>query len=509
MSRSCTLANMEQDAPLRPEEEIRREKRDRLRSLGMDPYSVDVNRNTMIGDAIIHFQKLSEEAKQVIFAGRVMSVRVHGGMMFADVMDISGTMQIAFKVDECGAEIFEKFRDNVDPGDIIEASGLLFVTKRGEQSLNVQAWHMLSKSLLPLPEKWHGLQDVEKRFREREMDLISNPEVRQRFIVRSLLVSSLRRFLDTHGFMEVETPMMQPIPGGASAKPFVTHHEALDIDLYMRIAPEIYLKRLLVGGFEKIYEIGRCFRNEGIDHSHNPEFTMLEMYWAYASKSAYISFLEEMVRTIVKESIGESSVIVNGKPLEFGTPWKSVTFREAIMESCGIDINLYPDADSFVSAVKKADIAIDFSGCIGMGEYYDTLFKKTARPQIVQPTWVFDYPIEIKPLTRVNPEDPTKSACVQMVVCGTELLNVYYHELHDADLQRERLDEQQVLRDSGSDEAQWKDDAFLRALDHGMPPTSGMGLGIDRLVSIITGADSLKEVLFFPTLRPENSSDNV
>ncbi len=424
--------------------------------------------------------------------------------MFADLMDDSGKMQIAFKQDEIGEERFASFRDLMDPGDIVEVQGVLFLTRRGEKSLSVSAWRPLTKALLPLPEKWHGLQDVETRYRARELDLLSNPEVRSHFLVRSKLVSALRRFLDEDGFLEVETPMLHPIPGGANARPFITHHNALDADFYLRIAPELYLKRLVVGGFERVYEIGRCFRNEGIDHTHNPEFTMLELYWAYAQREPFMRFLEAMICTMVEAAIGSTAVELQGTTLSFQAPFPRKTFRAAILEATAIDIDACETEEALRAAIERAGLRLDLGGCHGRSECLDELYKKTARAAIIQPTWIMDYPADMKPLANVSPEDPTKSACAQLVVCGAEVVNAYYHELHDPLIQRDRLEAQERLATAGSEEAQRLDEAFLKALEHGLPPTSGVGIGIDRFVSLITGAGILKEVILFPTLRPQS-----
>ena len=296
---------------------IRRQKLEKLRAAGVNPYPSDVSRNTMCAAAHRLFEENTFEGKEVTLGGRLLTVRVHGAMMFSDLVDESGKMQLVFKEDELPAEQFAHFRDLIDPGDFVEATGTLILTKRGERSLKIRTWRILTKALLPLPEKWHGLKDIEQRFRHRELDLLSNPEVKQRFLVRSKLVSALRRFLDDRNFLEVETPVLQSIPGGANARPFITHHNALDVDLYLRIAPELYLKRLIVGGFEKVYEVGKSFRNEGIDYAHNPEFTMFELYWAYAQKEQFISFLEELLATLVQQSMGMMQVPYQGGTIDF------------------------------------------------------------------------------------------------------------------------------------------------------------------------------------------------
>lgn len=483
------------------ERAVRLEKLERLRALGLDPYAVEPARTATCVEVHESFDAWSTEGRSLTLAGRLFTIRVHGGMMFADLLDETGKLQLAFKQDELGSA-FDTFRDCMDPADIVEVTGALFTTRRGEKSLQVVSWRPLTKALLPLPEKWHGLQDVETRYRARELDLLSNEEVRQRFVVRSKLVSALRRFFDDRGFMEVETPMLHPIPGGANARPFITHHNALDADFYLRIAPELYLKRLLVGGFERVYEIGRSFRNEGIDHTHNPEFTMLELYWSYVKREPFLLFLEEMVSTMVRAAMGATEIVTPEATLQFQGPFPRMTFREAILQATNIDIDALATEAAVREAVAKAGLRIDLSKTVGLSECLDELYKKTARAAIVQPTWVLDYPAEMKPLANVSREDGTKSACAQLVVQGAEVINAYYHELHDPLIQRERLEEQERLATSGSEEAQRLDLGFLEALEHGMPPTSGMGMGIDRFVSLMTGAGSLKEVILFPTLRP-------
>lgn len=473
------------------ERSVRLGKLEALRAKGIEPYAQVSHRTQTCGELVSKFSAYESSKERIVLCGRVMTIRVHGALLFADLQDESGSIQLVFKEDSLGDQ-FALFRDHVDPGDFIEVSGTAFVTKRGEKSLEIGEWSMLAKAILPLPEKWHGLSDVETRFRHRELDLISDPEVRKRFLVRSKLISSLRSFLDKQSFVEVETPMLQPIPGGANARPFITHHNALDIDLYLRIAPELYLKRLIVGGFEKIFEIGRCFRNEGIDHSHNPEFTMLELYWAYAGKDAFLTFIEDMMSHMVKEALG----------MNFGAPFPRKTFREAVLEATGIDIDTLKNEKDVIAAVKEAKVKVDFKKCVGLGEYLDELYKKTARAKLIGPVWILDYPIEMKPLTGRVPGDANKSASAQLIINGAEIVNAYYHELTDPLDQRTRFEEQQALSEKGSEEAQRMDMAFLDALEHGMPPTAGMGMGLDRLAAILTESPSLKEVILFPTLRP-------
>lgn len=455
-----------------------------------------------------NFDTLVVKGEPVKVGGRLMAIRVHGGLAFADLVDKTGKIQLSLKEETLGAS-FALFCSNIDPGDIVQATGVPFLTKRGERSIAVSVWTILAKALRPLPDKWHGLQDIEARYRHRELDLLSSPEVKNTFIVRSKLVQAMRRFLDERGFLEVETPMLHPIPGGANAKPFITHHNALDMDLYLRIAPELYLKRLIVGGFEKIYEIARCFRNEGISPMHNPEFTQIELYWAFVSQD-FLGFLEQMLVHMMEQAIGSTTVSRQGVEFNFKAPWPRKTFREVILESCGIDINRCYSPEDVLNEVKAAGLKIDFRGCIGLGEHLDQLYKKTGRPSVIQPTWVLDYPVEMKPLANRSATDPTKAAVAQLVVMAGEIVNAYYYELNDPLDQRHRFEEEEKLTAQGSEEAQRIDEDFLSALEQGMPPTSGMGMGIDRLVALLTDSPSLKEVIFFPTLRPvEKVADEV
>ena len=486
------------------EEVVRRERLKKMKMAGLDPYPSGSLRTHMLQEVMDNFELFLANQISVICDGRVRLIRKHGGLTFVQLQDASRTMQLALHKDQIGEAAYEQFHEFVDVGDFLEVTGIVFHTKKGEPTIDVKAFRIMSKALMPLPEKFHGLTDIEARYRERELDLIMNADVRNRFIARSKLVASMRRFLDGQGFMEVETPMLQPIPGGASAKPFITHHNALDVDLYLRIAPELYLKRLIVGGFEKIYEIGRCFRNEGIDYAHNPEFTMLELYWAFAETESFVSLLENLLMTVIREAIDPLEDGLKNPDIQFAAPFPRLTFRQAIIDACEIDIDKIQTGDSMISATREKGLSIDFGGCVGMGEYYDALWKNTARPNIVQPTWVFDYPTSLKPLTKAKEEDPTKSACMQLVIQGAEVVNAYYNELNNPIDQRNRFLEQQTLREKGSEEAQWMDEAFLGALEHGMPPTSGVGIGIDRLVAFLTNAPNLKEVILFPTLKPKS-----
>ena len=483
------------------EEVARRDRLTSIESLGIDAYPAGSNRTHMIGDVLGSFDDLIANQNSVTISGRIIAMRHIGALSFLRILDGSNNMQAVLRKDDL-ADAYTFLVDHLDVGDIVEIPGVAYLTKTGERSVLAQSVTITSKALQPLPEKWNGLQDVETRYRHRELDLISNPEVRDRLVMRSKFIAAMRRFLDDSGYLEVETPMLQPIPGGASARPFITHHNALDADFYLRIATELYLKRLVVGGMEKVYEIGRCFRNEGIDYSHNPEFTMLELYCAYAKKEEFITFNEEILRRSLEGATGSTIVTIEGVTVDFGESFPRITFRESILNACGIDIDELKTGADVEAAARAKKLPVDFKGCLGFGEFLDALYKKTGRAAISTPTWVFDYPVELKPLARQNPQDPSKSACAQLVILGAEIVNLYYYELNNPIDQRSRFEAQEALREQGSEEAQFMDEDFLSALEHGMPPTSGVGIGIDRLIAILTGAPNLKEVIAFPTLKP-------
>ncbi len=375
------------------------------------------------------------------------------------------------------------------------------MTKKGEKSIKASNWLMLAKSLLPLPEKFHGLNDIEKRYRQRYLDLIANPEVMEKAKARAKMVAAMRNFLEQEGFLEVETPILQPIPGGANARPFITHHNTLHTDLYLRIAPELYLKRLLVGGFEKIYEFARCFRNEGISPQHNPEFTQIEAYWAYANIEQLIDHISKLLLTAVKAvTNGKTSVVIDGKEISFeNIPRK--TFREVILEQTGIDLNEYQTEEKLKEKMHELNLEVD--NVVGYGDLVDTLYKNTARPKIEQPVFVTEYPAAMKPLAKRSDSNPHYSASVQLVVLGMEMCNGF-NELNDPLEQEERFKEQEALRERGSEESQRIDYDYITALKHGMPPAAGYGIGIDRLAALLTGSTNLKEVILFPTLKPQS-----
>ncbi|MBU1034374.1 lysine--tRNA ligase [Patescibacteria group bacterium] len=488
------------------ENEIRREKLQAIQDAGLNPYPSISQRTATCIEALQNFDAWQKKRKKITLAGRVMTTRVHGGLIFADLQDSSGCLQILLKLDDIGDENFALFRDRIDPADFIEATGSLFETKKGEKTLQVKSWKILCKALLPLPEKWHGLQDQELRYRFRELDLISNPEVREVFHKRSKIVKALRHALEDEGFEEVETPILQSVAGGATAKPFTTHHNALDIELYLRIAPEIYLKRLIVGGYEKVFEIGRQFRNEGVDWSHNPEFTSCEFYWAYQDYHGLMKFTEDLLSRVIKEVNGGSLKVRYGEhEIDFTAPWPRIDFRQGILDATGIDIEKIK-REELVKKMKKAGIEADYTA--GLGKLFDELYKDAIRNKQIGPVFVVDYPIEMEPLAKPCEGRPKFVQRFQLLAASLELLKAY-SELNDPIDQMERFEAQQALRAKGDEEAQQIDYSFIKSLEHGLPPTAGWGMGIDRFVTLLANIHSVKDVILFPTMRPLSGNDQA
>ncbi|MFH1621053.1 MAG: lysine--tRNA ligase [Patescibacteria group bacterium] len=486
---------------------VRREKLDALQKSGTNSYPSTVKRTANIGEAVNKFDEWQKQQKKITLCGRIMTTRGHGGLSFADLKDSSGKIQLLFKQDNLDDKQFEFFHDLIDPADFIEATGTLFQTKTGEKTLTVTEWKILDKALLPLPDKFHGLNDIELRYRKRELDLIANPEVREVFRKRSLIIRTLREVLDREGFEEVETPILQPIPGGASAKPFITHHNALDIDLYLRIAPELYLKRLIVGGYEKVYEIGRQFRNEGIDWSHNPEFTSLEFYWAFQDYHGLMDFTEKLLNEVIKKVNNNNPIVYfRDQQIDFTPPWPRKKFKSAVKDACGIDITTVGE-NELKAAMKDMGIKMDYAKA-NLGNLYDELYKETVRKTQVRPLFVYDYPMEMEPLAKRCEDDPKFVQRFQLLAGGLELLKAY-SELNDPIDQLARFKKQQELRESGDEEAHMIDMSFIEALEHGLPPTAGWGMGIDRLTMMLTDEPSVKDVILFPTLRPENIDNHT
>ncbi|MCJ7807784.1 MAG: lysine--tRNA ligase [Dehalococcoidia bacterium] len=476
--------------------EQRREKLRKIRSLGIDPFPHRYHRSHTNKEAIDLFER-DDCAPQISLAGRIMAYRTMGKATFLDVRDSSGKIQAYFRSNLLGDKY--ELLNELDIGDIIGMSGEMFRTHSGEVTLKVKDFAILSKSLQPLPEKWHGLTDVEKRYRQRYLDLISSEEVNRIFTVRSRAIAAIRRFLDGRGFIEVETPVLHPAAGGALARPFTTHHHALNQNLYLRIATELYLKRLVIGGFDKVYEIGRIFRNEGISTKHNPEFTMLESYEAYADYNNVMSMTEELVSYVTKNVLRKTKVSYAGTTIDFTPPWRRVTLQDAVREQCKIDFLEHADYDSLRDAIQHYGLKVDDSP--SWGKLLDKLFSTYVEPHLIQPTFIMDYPVELSPLAKRNPDDKRLVERFEAFAGGMEIANAFT-ELNDPIEQRERFQEQEKLRVLlGDEEAERVDEDFLLALEYGMPPTGGLGVGIDRLVMLLTDQQSIREVILFPQLR--------
>lgn len=476
----------------------RREKLSRLREQGLDPFATTEYARTHLAQELVDgFDSL--QGQQVRIAGRLISLRSHGKAAFGHLSDSSGSIQVYFKLDQLGKEHY-RLLEQVDIGDFLGVEGSPFRTRTGECTVSASSFSLLAKALRPLPEKWHGLKDVELRYRQRYVDLIANPEVKQSFVLRSRTIQALRKFLDDQGFLEVETPMMQPIPGGAAARPFITHHNALDMDLYLRIAPELYLKRLIVGGLEKVYEINRNFRNEGIDTRHNPEFTMLEIYQAYANYQDMMKLTEQLVSTVCQQVKGTRKITYQGKEIDLAPPWQRVGFYDAMAQHAQIDTSRLAEVESARALCEELDLPADED--LSLDTLVGNIFDKFVQPNLIQPTFVIDYPTAISPLAKRKLDDPTLVERFEPFIGGQELGNAF-SELNDPLEQRERFAEQAAARAQGDEEAHPMDEDFLRALEYGMPPTGGLGIGIDRLIMLFTDSPSIREVIFFPQLRPE------
>ena len=480
-------------------EEIRNERIKKLEILkekGIDPYPAHTNRDISISEILGNLKK-NEEAKALhSVAGRILSHREHGGIIFADIFDGTGKLQILCKKDALG-DSYDLFISTTDVGDFIEARGVCFTTKRGEKTLEVHEWKLLTKSLLPLPEKWHGLQDVEERYRKRYLDILMNPEVKDIFIKKSKFWKSARNFLEERAFLEVETPVLEASPGGADAEPFITHLNALDIDLYLRISPELSLKRLMVAGFEKIFEIGRIFRNEGIDKEHLQDYTQLEFYWAYADYKALMKFIEEFYKKIIFDTLGSYTHTWNGETIDWGGTWDIHDYAEIMKRDTGLDIiNASDEAiESFAKEHK-----LDTEKHMGRGRMIDLIFKKLVRPKLIQPAFLVHPPIDVEPLAKRMEGDPSRVQRLQIVACGTEL-GKGFSELNDPLDQRVRFEMQTKLREAGDMEAQRLDEDFIEALEYGMPPTAGFGFS-ERLFSILIDKP-VRETTYFPLMRPK------
>jgi lysyl-tRNA synthetase, class II len=474
----------------------RRAKLERLRDAGVEPFPHAFPGRTeiaVIREAHEGIEAGAETDDRYRIAGRLSARRGHGKASFLDLRDGTGQIQVQARLDELG-EAYEALL-SLDIGDIVGIEGTVFASKRGELSLRATSWELLSKSLRPPPDKFHGLEDTETRYRRRELDLIANEETRELFLKRTRTIAEVRRWFDQHGFVEVETPVLQPLYGGALARPFTTHHNALDRDLYLRIATELYLKRLVVGGIDKVYELGKDFRNEGISQKHNPEFTMLEWYEAYADYEVVAAELEDLVSSVAKEVLGTTTIEREGETIELAPPWRRVTLRDAIKERTGIDVVEHPSREALAEAMGSKPDPEE-----GWGKLVDGLLSKEVEPTLIQPTFVTDYPVELSPFAKAHRSEEGLVERWEAFVGGVEIANSFT-ELNDPDEQRRRFEQQAEEQRRGDEETQPYDEAFVEALEQGMPPTGGAGLGIDRLVMILTGAASLREVVLFPAMR--------
>jgi lysyl-tRNA synthetase, class II len=476
----------------------RRAKLERLRDAGVDPFPHSFDEREEIAEVRAAHEGLAagiETDSRHRVAGRIVARRGHGKAAFLDLRDGSGQIQLHATADKLGEEAFELLVD-LDLGDFVGVEGTALATRRGgELSLAIDHWRLLAKSLRPPPDKFHGLEDVETRYRQRELDLLANEESRRAFAIRAKAISEVRRWLDEHGFVEVETPVLQPLYGGALARPFTTHHNALDRDFYLRIATELYLKRLVVGGIDKVYELGKDFRNEGVSHKHNPEFTMLEWYEAYADYEKTAQDLERLVADVAERVLGTTVVERDGVEIDLAPPWRRVTLREAVRERTGIDLAQHPTREALAAAMGG-----EAGEAEGWGKLVDGLLSKSVEPELVQPTFVVDYPVELSPFAKAHRSEPGLVERWEAFVGGIEIANSF-SELNDPDEQRRRFEQQAAEIARGDEEAQPYDEAFVEALEHGMPPTGGVGLGIDRLAMMLTGARSLREVVLFPAMR--------
>jgi lysyl-tRNA synthetase class 2 len=474
---------------------IRLEKVEKLRKLGINPYPSKVPGKP---ESVKKARK--SVGKKTETVGRLWAWREHGNSIFADLKDESGKIQLFFQK----KNLEEKFKilKLFDVGDFIYVKGTVFKTQAGEVTVDVSDFTLLTKSIRPLPSTWHGLKDVEERYRQRYVDLLLNEKVREVFKKRAYIVQLLRKYLDEHGFLEMKTPALQPTYGGATARPFITHHNTLNIDLYLRIADELYLKRLIVGGFEKVYEICTDFRNEGIDRWHNPEFSMLEFYWAYADYNDLMKITEDMLSMVVKEVTGSLRIRYGDTKVDFSLPWKRLSYHQAILEKTGIDINKINSINQLKKAIKEK--GLELSGVKDIPSILDGLYKIAVRPALINPTFLIDHPYSMRPLAKRKTNDRNKVESFQLVAAGAELINAY-SELNDPQDQKTRWEEDMGRAKEGVEEFQMLDEDYIRALEYGMPPTAGWGLGIDRFAALLTNQHSIKDTILFPTLRPEKN----
>ena len=477
--------------------QIRRAKLSSLQAEGNNPFHQVKFDQTHSSETV--FEKFEElEGSTVSIAGRIMSMRDMGKASFCHLQDREGKLQLYVKIDVLGESQYENFK-KLDLGDIIGVSGEVFRTRRGEISVKVLKYTLLSKSLQILPEKFHGLKDTDIRYRQRYLDLIVNPEVKSNFIIRSKIIKAIRKFMDERGFLEVETPLLNTKQGGAAARPFVTHHNALDLDLFMRIAPELYLKRLIVGGLERVYEMGKNFRNEGISIKHNPEFTMMEVYQAYTDYNGMMELTETLVSTVAQEVLGVTTITYQGQEIHLAPPWAKISMNDAVKKYAGIDFSEFTSNEEALNAVKSR--GVDVTGCPSKGELLNMMFEKYAEEKLIQPTFVYDYPVEVSPLAKRRSDNPEMTERFEVFTVIGEMGNAF-SELNDPIDQKERFMDQVKKREAGDAEAAEMDEDYINALEIGLPPTGGLGIGIDRLVMLLTDSYSIRDVILFPTMKP-------
>ena len=487
------------ELPVSEQAQIRRDKLAALQAEGRDPFLItkfDFNADS----AAIKADYAAFEGKEVKIAGRLMSKRGQGKVMFCDLQDSTGRIQLFVKIDEMGEEEFARFK-KYDIGDIVGAQGEVFTTKTGEISVRAHHVTLLSKSLLPLPEKYHGLTDKEARFRQRYVDLMVNPDVKRNFVIRSKFIKFMRSYLDSRNYIEVETPVLNTIAGGAAARPFITHHNTLDIDMYMRIATELPLKRLIIGGMDRVYEIGRIFRNEGMDPKHNPEFTTVELYQAYADFHDMMDIAEGILSGAAQEILGTYQVQWMGEEIDLTPGWRRLTMVDAVKEYVGVDFGAVTDNAEAVALAKSVGVELSDAAEKTWGNALYAVFDQKVEEHLIQPTFITMYPVEVSPLTKRSPADPRLTERFELFICHSELANAY-SELNDPIDQRARFMKQVEQRERGDDETEMLDEDFLNAMEYGMPPTGGMGMGIDRCVMMLTGTDTIREVILFPTMKP-------
>ena len=489
----------EQELDLNQLMKVRREKLDKLREANKDPYTITKFNRTHTSKQIKdNYDEL--EGKDVTVAGRIMAKRIMGKASFCHIQDSEGKIQSYVSINELGEESYKSFKED-DIGDIIGITGFVFKTKTGEISIHAKEVTLLSKSLRPLPEKFHGLKDTDLRYRQRYVDLIVNPEVKDTFIIRSKIISNIRKILEEKGYLEVETPILNTISGGATARPFITHHNTLDIDMYLRIALELNLKRLIVGGYDRVFEIGRVFRNEGMDIRHNPEFTMLELYAAYQDYNDMMNITEEIFSRTAKEVLGTTKITYQGQEIDLAPGWKRITMIDAIKEVTGVDFNEINTNEEAVALARKRNIKIPDSTKETRGDVISMFFDEYVEKTLIQPTFIYDYPVEISPLAKKSKKDPRLTERFEVFIGGREYGNAF-SELNDPIDQYERFKKQVEARDAGDEEAGMMDEDYIQALEIGLPPTGGLGIGIDRFVMLLTDAASIRDVLLFPTMKP-------